>query len=252
MRLKDRVAIVTGGARGIGAATCRKLAAEGAWVAAFDLDLGGAESIAAEIKAAGGQAMAVSGDVSNRASVTAAMEQVVAQWGRLEILVNNAGVIRDNLLHKMTDDDWDLVLNIHLKGAFLCSQIAQGYMVQQKYGRIVMLSSTGALGNRGQANYSSAKAGLTGLARTLALELGQFGITVNAVAPGFIATDMARQTAQRLGLTFEDFLESVRKNVAVRRVGQPQDVANVIAFLVSDEASYVNGQTIYVAGGPRG
>jgi 3-oxoacyl-[acyl-carrier protein] reductase len=251
MRLADRVALVTGGGRGIGAATCRKLAQEGARVVVFDLDEGAARETADAIAAAGGQALAVSGSVTDREQVRAAVTAAREQWGRLDILVANAGVIRDNLLHKMTDADWDTVMEIHLKGAFICAQEAQAVMVPQRYGRIIALSSTSALGNRGQANYAAAKAGLQGFIKTLAIELGPFGITANAVAPGFIATDMTRSTAQRLGMEFDAFLETIAQQVPLRRVGQPEDVANVIAFLASDEASYVSGQVIYVAGGPK-
>lgn len=251
MRLQDRVAFVTGGGRGIGAATCQKLAREGARVLVYDLDEGAATATATEINAAGGQALAVAGSVTNREQVRAALEAAAGRWGRVDILVANAGVIRDNLLHKMTDDDWETVMNVHLKGAFVCAQEAQRYMVEQRYGRIIALSSTSALGNRGQANYAAAKAGLQGFIKTLAIELGPFGVTANAVAPGFIATDMTRATAARIGLDFDEFMAKVAAQVPLRRAGQPEDVANVIAFLASDEASYVSGQVIYVAGGPR-
>lgn len=251
MRLQDKVAFVTGGAKGIGAATCRKMAAEGARIVVFDLDQAAAEETCAAIIAAGGQAMAASGSVIDRAQVQAAMEKAVAAWGRLDILVSNAGVIRDNLIYKMTDDDWDTVLSIHLKGAFICAQEAQKFMVKQKYGRIVALSSTSALGNRGQVNYAAAKAGMQGFIKTLAIELGPYGITANAVAPGFIATDMTRATAARVGLPFEEFLAKLAADIPARRAGQPEDIANVIAFLASDDASYVSGQVIYVAGGPK-
>jgi 3-oxoacyl-[acyl-carrier protein] reductase len=180
-----------------------------------------------------------------------AVDQAASHFGRLDILVNNAGVLRDNLLFKMSEEDWDTVMNVHLKGAFLCSRAAQKYMVQRKYGRIVSLSSTSALGNRGQANYSSVKAGLQGFTRTLAIELGPFGITVNAVAPGFIDTEMTRSTARRQGLDPDQVIAEASKVIPVRRVGQPRDIANVICFLASDEASFINGQIIYVAGGPR-
>lgn len=251
MRLKDRVAFVTGGGKGIGSATAHKMAQEGARVVIFDMDAAGAQETAAAIVAAGGEAVATPGSVTDREQVRAAMAQAVERWGHLDILVSNAGVIRDNLVYKMTDDDWETVMNVHLKGAFICAQEAQKHMVQQKYGRIVALSSTSALGNRGQLNYATAKAGLQGFVKTLALELGQFGVTANAVAPGFIATDMTRQTAARLGISFDDFLARVSADIPLRRAGQPEDVANVIAFLASDEAAYVSGQVIYVAGGPK-
>lgn len=251
MRLKERVAVVTGGGRGIGAATCRRLAAEGAAVAPLDLDGAAAEEVAAAIRAAGGRARAFTASVTDRAAVEAAMAGVVAEFGRLDVLVNNAGIIRDNLLFKMSDDDWDLVLTTHLKGAFICSQAAQRHMVQQQYGRIICLSSTSALGNRGQANYSAAKMGMQGFARTLAIELGRFNITANCVAPGFIETDMARSVAARLGMPWDEFARGIGANTAIGRIGQPEEVAGVIAFLASDDAGYVSGQTIYVCGGPE-
>ena len=251
-RLDGRVAFVTGAGRGIGAATALRLAEEGARVALADLDLAGCEQGAAEISKLGSEALALECNVADAAMVQNAVDTAAGQFGRLDILVNNAGVIRDNLLFKMTDEDWDTVMNVHLKGAFLCSRAAQKYMVQQKYGRIVSLSSTSALGNRGQANYSSAKAGLQGFTRTLAIELGPFGITVNAVAPGFIDTEMTRATARRQGLDPDAVIAQATQTIPVRRVGQPRDIANVICFLCSEEASFVSGQIIYVAGGPRG
>lgn len=251
-RLDGRVALVTGAARGIGAATALRLARDGAKVTLADLDMQGCEQVAGQIREAGSDALPVSCDVSDGAAVQQTVDRTVERFGRLDILVNNAGILRDNLLFKMSDDDWDRVLGVHLRGAFLCSRAAQKVMVTQKYGRIVSLSSTSALGNRGQANYSAAKAGLQGLTRTLAIELGQFGITVNAVAPGFIDTDMTRATAERLGVTPEQFQAAVSQQVPLRRIGKPEEVASVIAFLVSDDASFVSGQVIYVAGGPAG
>lgn len=251
-QLDGRVAFVTGSGRGIGAATALRLAEEGARVALADLDTSGCEEVAAQISALGSEALVLKCNVAEAAAVQSAIDQTAAHFGKLEILVNNAGVLRDNLLFKMSDDDWEMVMNVHLKGAFLCSRAAQKYMVQQKYGRIVSLSSTSALGNRGQANYSTAKAGLQGLTRTLAIELGPFGITANAVAPGFIDTEMTRSTARRQGFDPDEVIANASKTIPVRRVGQPRDIANVICFLVSDEASFVNGQIIYVAGGPKG
>lgn len=251
-RLDGRVAIVTGAAQGIGAATARRLASDGAKVALADLNQAGCETVAGEIASAGGEALALACDVSNKDAVQRVVDATVERFGQLDILVNNAGVIRDNLLFKMGDDDWELVLNVHLRGAFLCARAAQKVMVERKYGRIISLSSTSALGNRGQANYSAAKAGLQGLTRTLAVELGPFGITANAVAPGFIDTEMTRATAQRMGITPEVMRAAASERIPVRRVGQPEDVANVIAFLASDDASFVSGQVIYVAGGPAG
>jgi 3-oxoacyl-[acyl-carrier protein] reductase len=246
----DRVAIVTGSARGIGAATARKLAEDGMAVAVLDLDEAACAGTVKEIADAGGRALAVGADVSNADQVAAAVDRVAAELGGPTVLVNNAGVIRDNLLFKMTEDDWDTVLGVHLRGAFLMSRAAQKYMVEQRWGRIVNLSSSSALGNRGQVNYSAAKAGLQGFTKTLAIELGPFGVTANAVAPGFIATDMTAATAERVGVPFEDFQKLAADRIPVRRVGQPSDVANVISFLVSEGAGFVSGQVIYVAGGP--
>ncbi|WP_444541722.1 beta-ketoacyl-ACP reductase [Alicyclobacillus shizuokensis] len=252
-RLQDRVAVVTGAARGIGAATAKRLAADGAKVAVLDLRKEACQDTVNAISAAGGHALAVGCDVRDAQQVEAAMQQVVARWGRLDILVNNAGIIRDNLLFRMSEDDWDMVMNVHLKGAFLCSRAAQRYMVEQRYGKIVNTSSTSALGNRGQANYATAKAGLQGFTRTLAIELGPFNINVNAVAPGFIVTDMTRAAAERVGMSFEEFERAAIERIPLRRAGKPEDVANVVAFLVSDEASYVSGQVIYINGArPQG
>ena len=249
--LADLVAVVTGAARGIGAATARRLAADGAAVAAIDLREADTQETVAAIEQAGGTAIGVGCDVADAGQVEAAFARTVAELGGLDILVNNAGVIRDNLLFKMTEDDWDTVMSVHLRGAFLCSREAQKHMVVQKSGKIVNLSSTSALGNRGQANYSAAKAGIQGFTRTLAIELGPFGINVNAVAPGFIATAMTDATARRMGVEPEQFREAAAAAVPLRRIGEPEDIANVIAFLVSKDASFVTGQTIYVDGGPR-
>jgi 3-oxoacyl-[acyl-carrier protein] reductase len=246
----DKIAIVTGSARGIGAATARRLAADGMAVAVLDLDEAACAGTVKEIADAGGRAIAVGADVSQTSEVQAAVERVAAELGGPAVLVNNAGVIRDNLLFKMTDDDWDTVLGVHLRGAFLMSRAVQKYMVDQRFGRIVNLSSSSALGNRGQVNYSAAKAGMQGFTKTLAIELGPFGITANAVAPGFIATDMTAATAARVGVSFEDFQKAAADRIPVRRVGQATDVANTISFLVSEGAGFVSGQVIYVAGGP--
>jgi 3-oxoacyl-[acyl-carrier protein] reductase len=202
------------------------------------------------ISAAGGRAFAVGADVSQADQVEAAVGKVAAELGPPAVLVNNAGVIRDNLLFKMSENDWDTVLGVHLRGAFLMSRATQKHMVDQRFGRIVNLSSSSALGNRGQVNYSAAKAGLQGFTKTLAIELGQFGITANAVAPGFIVSDMTAATAARIGVPFDDFQAAAASQIPVRRVGQPEDVAHVIAFLCSEGAGFVSGQVIYVAGGP--
>jgi 3-oxoacyl-[acyl-carrier protein] reductase len=245
MRFEGRVALVTGGGRGIGAATARLLAAEGAKVAVSDLDEAPAREVADPI---GGLAIAC--DVSVRAEVEAMVELTAKELGGLDILVTCAGIIRDNLLFKMTDEDWDAVVDTHLKGTFLCARAAQKRMVEKRYGKMVFLSSTSALGNRGQANYSAAKAGLQGMARTLAIELGPFNVNVNTVAPGFVETRMTRATAERMGMDFETFKLGAASQIPLRRIGQPEDIANVIAFLCSDESSFVSGQTIYARGGP--
>jgi 3-oxoacyl-[acyl-carrier protein] reductase len=247
--VEGRVALVTGGAQGIGAAVARQLAAAGARVAVLDVQRDAAAEMAAQLAAAGGSALGLAGDVSRREDVQAAVDSVVERFGALHILVNNAGVIRDNLLFKMSDDDWTMVMDVHLRGAFLASQIAQKHMVEARYGRIVSMSSTSALGNRGQANYSTAKAGLQGLTKTLAIELGPFGVTANAVAPGFIETAMTRATAERIGTTFEQMREATAAAVPVRRGGVPEDVANAVTFFCAEESGYITGQVLYVDGG---
>ncbi len=247
--VQDRVALVTGGAQGIGAEVARRLAAGGAKVGVLDLNAEAAAAVADAINAAGGTALGLAADVSQRGELQAAVETLVGEFGGLHILVNNAGVLRDNLLFKMTDDDWTLVMDVHLRGAFLASQLAQRHMVEAKYGRIISMSSTSALGNRGQANYSTAKAGLQGLTKTLAIELGPFGITANAVAPGFIETAMTKATAERVGGSIEQMREAVAATVPVRRGGVPADVANTVAFFAAEESGYVTGQVIYVDGG---
>jgi 3-oxoacyl-[acyl-carrier protein] reductase len=247
VRFDGKVALVTGGARGIGAATCELFAREGASVVVCDLDEGPASEVAGPL---GEKGLAVACDVSRRDQVEAAVQRAFDRFGRLDILVCCAGIIRDNLVHKMTDEDWDGVIDTHLKGSFLCAQAAQRVMVGQRYGRMVLLSSTSALGNRGQTNYSTAKAGLQGMARTLAIELGRFGITVNAVAPGFIETRMTQATAERMGMDWEAFKQAAAERTPVQRIGQPGDVASAIAYFCSEEAGFVSGQVLYVRGGP--
>ncbi|HEU5129078.1 MAG TPA: 3-oxoacyl-ACP reductase FabG [Glycomyces sp.] len=246
-----RTAIVTGAARGIGAATARRLAADGHAVAVIDLREDQAAATAEAIEAEGGRALAVGADVADEAAAAAAVERVAAELGAPAILVNNAGILRDDLLFKMSVEDWDAVLGVHLRGAFLMSRAVQSHMVAAKWGRIVNLSSTSALGNRGQANYAAAKAGMQGFTKTLALELGKFGVTANAVAPGFVATEMTRATAERLGVSFEDFLAGAAAETPVGRVGRPEDIAAAVAFFCSEEAGFVSGQVLYAAGGPK-
>jgi 3-oxoacyl-[acyl-carrier protein] reductase len=241
------VALVTGGGRGIGAATCEVFARDGASVAVCDMDEAPAQEVAGPL---GERGLALACDVTSREQVESAAQRAVDKFGRLDMLVCCAGITRDNLIHKMSDDDWDGVIDTHLKGSFLCAQAAQRHMVPQRYGKIVFLSSTSALGNRGQTNYSTAKAGLQGMARTLAIELGKFNINVNAVAPGFVETRMTEATARRVGADWEEYKRVAAERTPLQRIGQPIDLANVIAFLCSDDSSFVTGQTLYVRGGP--
>jgi 3-oxoacyl-[acyl-carrier protein] reductase len=246
-----RVAIVTGAAQGIGAATAIRLAADGNAVAVLDLDADSCSATVEKIVADGGQGLAVGADVSDAQAVESAVQRVASDLGPPVILVNNAGVTRDNLLFKMTDSDWDTVMSVHLRGSFLMTRAAQAFMTHARWGRIVNMSSVSALGNRGQANYSAAKAGLQGLTKTLAIELGRFGVTVNAIAPGFIATEMTKSTAARTGVPWEEFKQRGAASIPVGRVGEPEDIAAVASFLAGEESGFVSGQVIYVAGGPR-
>ncbi|MFF5035274.1 3-oxoacyl-ACP reductase FabG [Nocardia salmonicida] len=244
-------AIVTGAARGIGAAVARRLAADGFAVAVIDLDEAAGKPVVDRIEAAGGRAIAIGADVADEAAVDAAVERVTAELGAPTVLVNNAGVLRDNLIFKMTADDWDIVMNVHLRGSFLMTRAVQKHMTKAGFGRIVNLSSTSALGNRGQANYAAAKAGLQGFTKTLAFELGKFGVTANAIAPGFIETEMTAATAARIGVPFEDFKAGAAAEIPVARTGVPDDIAHAVSFFVSEGAGFVSGQVLYVAGGPK-
>jgi 3-oxoacyl-[acyl-carrier protein] reductase len=246
-----KTALVTGAAKGIGAATAQRLARDGYDVGILDLDESSCAATVSAVESAGGRAVALGADVGDAESVGAAVRRLADELGGPTVLVNNAGITRDNLLFKMTEDDWDAVLRTHLRGAFLVTKAVQGFMTEAGWGRIVNLSSTSALGNRGQVNYAAAKAGMQGFTKTLAIELGPFGVTANAIAPGFIATDMTAATAARLKVSVEDFHAAAAEEIPLRRVGQPEDIAAVVSFLVSEDASYVSGQVIYVAGGPK-
>ncbi|WP_406314790.1 3-oxoacyl-ACP reductase FabG [Streptomyces sp. NBC_00118] len=248
----QKVAVVTGAARGIGAATAARLARDGFAVAVFDLDEAAGAQTVETIEKEGGRALAVGCDVSDPEQVGAGVAQVAAELGAPAVLVNNAGIIRDNLIFKMTPQEFDSVIGVHLRGAFLMAKACQTYMVDAQWGRIVNMSSAAALGNRGQSNYSSAKAGLQALTKTLAIELGPFGITSNCVAPGFIATEMTAATAERMGITFEEFTTRYAASIPVRRVGAPEDIAQAVSFFAREEAGFVSGQVMYVAGGPKG
>lgn len=244
-------AIVTGGARGIGAAIVRRLALEGHPVAIFDLDIDAASELAGELTNAGSNVVALKVDITNEAEVSRAIAQVAGEIGPPLILINNAGITRDNLLFRMSDDDWDLIMNVHLRGAFIMTRAAQKYMVDAGWGRILTMSSTSSLGSRGQLNYATAKAGIQGFTKTLAIELGPFGITANSIAPGFIETEMTARTAERLGVPFDEYKTASAANIPVRRVGTVDDVSGLARYIVSDEAGFLSGQIIYLAGGPK-
>jgi 3-oxoacyl-[acyl-carrier protein] reductase len=242
---------VTGAARGIGAATALRLSVDGFAIAVIDLDEAATKGTVEAVEAAGGRALGVGADVADAAQVEAAVARVAAELGAPTVLVNNAGVTRDNLLFKMTETDWDTVMGVHLKGSFLMSKAVQKHMVDAKWGRIVNLSSTSALGNRGQSNYSTAKAGLQGFTKTLAIELGKFGVTANCIAPGFIVSDMTKATAERIGEDWQTYVAARAAQIPVARAGQVDDIAHAVSFFVSEGAGFVSGQVLYVAGGPR-
>lgn len=250
-RFKGRTAFVTGGSRGIGKAIVEQFAKEGANVAMIDVDEEELSKAKAELKESDYSIYTKVASVTERDQVEGAIQEAYERFGSIDILVNNAGVIRDNLLFKMTDEDWTTVMDVHLKGSFLAARAAQQYMTKNNYGRIINISSTSALGNRGQANYAAVKAGIQGFTKTLAIELGKFGITANAVAPGFIETDMTRATAKRIGVPFDDFIKASVSQIPVNRSGQPVDIANAVLFFADERSSFVNGQVLYVAGGPK-
>ena len=244
MDLSSKVAIVTGGARGIGREIALKLAEVGATVVVSDI--AEAEPVAEEIRAMKRQSLAVQADVSSAADVTTLVEKVISNFGRVDILVNNAGIARDQLLLRMSDEDWDAVLNVNLKSVFLCTRAVLRQMIKQRWGRIISISSiVGIVGNPGQANYASAKAGIIGFTRTIAREVGSRGITANAIAPGFIETKMTQQLgeAQR---------QELMKRIPLGCLGSPRDVAEAVAFLASEEARYITGQVLGVDGGMGG
>ncbi|GAY07706.1 SDR family oxidoreductase [Pseudonocardia sp. N23] len=247
----SRVAIVTGAARGIGAAVALRLAYDGLAVAVLDLDEAAATVSADAITSAGGVAIALGADVADPTAVQASVDRTADELGAPTVLVNNAGITRDNLLITLTENDWDAVIDVHLKGAVLMTRAAQAHMVESGWGRIVNLSSTSALGNRGQANYVTAKAGVQGLTKTLALELGRFGITANCVAPGFIVSEMTRVTADRIGTPWAQYVHDRAQAIPVQRAGEVDDVANAVSFFADARSGFVSGQVLYVAGGPR-
>lgn len=249
--LRGRTAFVTGGSRGIGKEIAKRFAEEGAHVAIVDVNEQALREAERELAEKGGSIYTKVASVTEREEIEQAMQEVNAQFGALDILVNNAGVLRDNLLFKMTDDDWQTVMDVHLKGAFYACRAAQQYMVKQQYGRMINISSTSALGNRGQANYATAKAGIQGLTKTLAMELGKFGITVNAIAPGFIETDMTKATAERVGVPFAELAAASASQIPAGRTGKPADIAQAAAFFADERSSFINGQVLYVAGGPK-
>ena len=246
-----RVAIVTGAARGIGSAIALRRAADGMAVGVVDLDEQGSQRTAKEIVENGGRALPLGADVADERAAGDAVRQTAAELGPVTVLVNSAGIIRDNLIFRMSTADWDAVMDVHLRGAFLMTRAAQTHMTQEKWGRIVNISSTSALGNRGQANYAAAKAGLIGFTKTLALELGRFGVTANAIAPGFVETDMTQASAARQGLDYEEWKLAASREIPMGRIGKPEDIAAVASFLCREEANYVSGQVIYVNGGAK-
>lgn len=242
MRLKDRIALITGGGSGIGQATALRFAREGAAVAVSDVNLEGANQVARDIQAGGGRAIVVEANVARKSDVEAMVEKVLGEFGRLDILINNAGITRDAMSGKMTEEQWDAVLDVNLKGSFLCAQAAARPMVERQFGRIINTASLGVRGNIGQANYVASKAGVIGLTRVLALELARYNITVNCVAPGATETPMTAPIPDKVR-------EMIINKIPLRRMAKPDEIANMHVFLASDEASYITGQTIFVDGG---
>ncbi len=246
-----RTAVVTGSARGLREAIARRLAADGMRVAVTDLDEAACEQVAASIRDAGGTAVAVRLNVAQEDSVSAGIERITAEIGAPTVLVNNAGILRDGMHHKMSVEDWDAVMHVHLRGAFLMARAVRPHIAAAHWGRVISLSSISALGLLGQLNYSSAKAGLQGFTKTLALELGRFQATANAIAPGFILTEMLQEAAENSGISLDAYLAEAIESIPVRRVGVPEDIAATASFLASDDAGFISGQVLYVAGGPK-
>lgn len=242
MRLRQKVALVTGGGSGIGAAVCRRFAEEGAFVVVADLDRAAAERVASEIKHRGGRAMALGVDVRDRAAVEEMVKRVEEECGGLHILINNAGITRDNLAVRMTEEDWDLVVDVNLKGTFFCSRAAFRPMRRQRYGKIVNTASVAVRGNLGQANYAASKAGIIGLTRTLAIEFARAGICVNCIAPGFIETPMTAGLPEKVK-------EEALRRIPLGRFGKPEEVAELHLFLASPESDYITGQVFFIDGG---
>ena len=247
-----KIAIVTGGARGIGAAIARRLAQDGHDVAVIDLEREACAETVAAVETIGRRSVAVAADVSDEAAVRRGVAEVVDGLGAPTVLVNNAGILRDRTLAKLTLDDWETVINVNLRSVFLMCREVQGHMREARWGRIVNLSSIAALGAFGEANYSAAKAGIQGFTKSIAIELGRFGITANAVAPGFVVTDMTRAVAARMNVTIESMTEGMMRDIHVGRPGEPDDIANAVAFFADARSSFVTGQVLYVAGAPRG
>jgi 3-oxoacyl-[acyl-carrier protein] reductase len=248
--LRGRAAIVTGAARGIGAAVAGRLAHDGLAVGVIDLDEADCAGTVEAITGNGGSATAVAADVSDETAVTAAVARITAELGPPTVLVNNAGIGPRAELVEMSTQQWDTVTGVNLRGPFLLTRAVCPFMIEAGWGRIVNMSSISAVGDAARVDYSSAKAGLIGFTKSLALQLGQHGITANAIAPGFVVSDMTRASARRLGRDFEEFRRSAAKSIPVGRVGEPKDIAHTASFLVSPEAGFVSGQVIYVAGGP--
>jgi 3-oxoacyl-[acyl-carrier protein] reductase len=248
MRLKDKVAIVTGSGRGIGEGIVMRFAEEGAKIVVNDVNEADAANVVNQVKAKGGQAVAVLGSVSDRATVQKMVDTAVKEFGTLDIIVNNAGITRDVMLHKMTDDQWNAVIDVNLTGVFYGIQCAARYMREKGYGKIVNISSTSALGNAGQLNYSATKAGVIGMTKTAAKELGAKGVNVNAIAPGMIWTDMMKSMPPDVIKQMDAMLPLI---VPMNRKGSPQDIANLALFLASDESSFITGQVIFCDGGMK-